>query len=141
MNFLKKVVQSSNQSFNELLSTSISTSSRQQLKTDLLQQQVMLDFSIEMQAHLSKHRDILESNGWYLCNTDITLGFTALLSNHVKQNLCLMLTSYSLLLIIHFFLGRLALKLVQSQEKHGYNKRSVGACCVLCGFLWAGYSE
>lgn len=36
---------------------------------------------------------------------DITLGFSALLSNHVEQNLCLMLISYSLLLIIHFFLA------------------------------------
>lgn len=46
---------------------------------------------------------------------DITLGFSALLSNHVEQNLCLMLISYSLLLIIHFCLGRLAPKLPQSQ--------------------------
>lgn len=71
---------------------------------------------------------------------DIRLGFSALLSNHVEPNLCLMLISYSILLIIHFCLGRLALKLAPSQTSIVITSKlcTLWVCMCMCGFLWAG---
>ena len=71
---------------------------------------------------------------------DVTLGFSALLSNHVEQNLCLMLISYSFLLIIHFFLGRLALKLAQSQTSTVITRELCICVCCVCVGGWATFS-
>lgn len=70
---------------------------------------------------------------------DTTLGFSALLSNHVEQNLGLMLISYSLLLIIHFCLGRLTLQL-RARQVWLERANSVSVCVCVFGGGWVTFS-